>query len=287
MQPLKSVGGARRILEAAGGELEKAVAGRLDPVYVARVALTALEKNPRLYQCTGKSFLAAMLEGAELGLLPGSVLGQAFLVPYGDQCTFQIGYLGLVALARRSGIIEHVLAECVHEHDEFAYRLGTEHFVEHLPAEDEDGNQGEVTYVYAVAILRGAETPAFKVWSRQRIEKHAKKYSKSYRANKAGCPWKTAWEAMAKKTVVRDLLKMLADSPELSRAVLQDEYREAGVTDKAPGSTMTASKFGFGSGPKPVEVEVLDAGAGEQEAETEGPTLAPASGHTDDKGGDA
>lgn len=52
------------------------------------------------------SFLAALMNAAQLGLEPNTPLGQAYLIPYKNksvlECQFQIGYKGLIDLAYRN-----------------------------------------------------------------------------------------------------------------------------------------------------------------------------------------
>lgn len=60
------------------------------------MALSALNTTPKLKDCTQLSFLAALMNAAQLGLEPNTPLGQAYLIPYNSQ--FQIGYKGLIEL---------------------------------------------------------------------------------------------------------------------------------------------------------------------------------------------
>ena len=75
----------------------------MDGEKFAKIALTAINKNPKLLDCTRESLMLAMLQSAALGLEPNG--RDAHLIPYGNQCQFQ--------LDRRDNVIVH-LAECVH-----------------------------------------------------------------------------------------------------------------------------------------------------------------------------
>jgi len=68
-----------------------------------RVAVTTLRRNEKLLRCDQDSLLACLMLSAQLGLEPGGPLGHAYLVPYGSELTFIVGYRGYIELARRTG----------------------------------------------------------------------------------------------------------------------------------------------------------------------------------------
>lgn len=78
------------------------------------------------------------MQSAQLGLEPGSALGQAYLVPYGNQCQLILGYRGMIDLARRSGQVLSLSAFAVHEGDEFSYQLGLHPDIHHVPSCEAD-----------------------------------------------------------------------------------------------------------------------------------------------------
>ena len=63
-------------------EILAALPRHITPAYFMRVVLTAVQRNPKLAQCTSISFLGAVLQCAQLGLVPDGFLGQAYLIPY-------------------------------------------------------------------------------------------------------------------------------------------------------------------------------------------------------------
>ena len=65
--------------------------------------ISAVSSNERLASCTPKSIISAGLKCVSLGFMPGGDLGDAYLIPYGQTCTLQLGYKGLIRLAQRSG----------------------------------------------------------------------------------------------------------------------------------------------------------------------------------------
>lgn len=195
---------------------------------LTRIVMTECRKTPELLRCNEASFLGAVLQCAQLGLEPGSALGHCYLLPFGSgkakdgkpNCQLIIGYRGMIDLARRSGQIVSLNAYCVREKDDFTYELGLHPDIKHRPTSAAE--PGPVTYVYAVAVLKGGGVQ-FEVMSRAEIEAIR---SKSKAGDKG--PWVTHWDEMARKTVVRRLFKYLPVSIEAVRAVEIDEKTDRG-----------------------------------------------------------
>lgn len=192
----------------------------LTPERLTRVVMTECRKTPALLKTSRESFLGAVLQCAQLGIEPGSALGHAYLIPYGNQCNLIIGYRGMIDLARRSGQIVSLHAYCVHAKDDFHYELGLHPDIHHVPSAEAD--RGPVTYVYAVAQLQGGGVQ-FEVMSRAEVEA----IRSSSKAGRSG-PWVSHWDEMAKKTVIRRLFKLLPVSIEIARAVETDEKTDRG-----------------------------------------------------------
>ena len=192
----------------------------LTPERLTRVVMTECRKTPALLKTSRESFLGAVLQCAQLGIEPGSALGHAYLIPYGNTCNLIIGYRGMIDLARRSGQIVSLHAYCVHAKDDFHYELGLHPDIHHVPSAEAD--RGPVTYVYAVAQLQGGGVQ-FEVMSRAEVEA----IRSSSKAGRSG-PWVSHWDEMAKKTVIRRLFKLLPVSIEIARAVETDEKTDRG-----------------------------------------------------------
>jgi recombination protein RecT len=184
-----------------------------------RFVMVAITEAKRLTNCTQQSLLGALMLSAQLGLEPGGPLGQAYLVPFGRDVTFIVGYRGLIDLARRSGAVSSIYAEAVYEGDEFTWTLGLHRDIEHKPTAVEREDPTKITHVYAVARFRddGAE-PSFVVLTRAQVEKFR---SRSKAKNNG--PWVTDWTAMALKTAVRRLSSWLPMSAETAGAIASDE----------------------------------------------------------------
>lgn len=205
---------------------EKAIAKALPSTITAerftRMATTAVTMNPDLGACTPASFIGAMLQAAALGLEPNTPLGQAYLIPYPNYKTgvkeaqFQIGYRGLIELAHRSGDFKSIEAHVVYENDEFEYELGLEPKLKHKPAMK---NRGKITWVYAIYKLQSGGY-GFEVMSVEDINEHRKKYSK---AKSESSPWNKSWDAMAKKTVIKQALKYAPLKSEFVKAMVNED----------------------------------------------------------------
>lgn len=179
-----------------------------------RVAITTIRNNPKLMNCNQMSLLGSLMTAAQLGLEPG-VLGQCYLIPYGNECQFQISYKGMIELLRRSGQLKDIYAYTVHENDEFDMEYGLDRNLKHRPNRD---NPGNATGYYAVAILKD-DTKSFYYMTKKQIEEHKSKFSK---ASKSG-PWVTDFDEMALKTVIKKMLKYLPVSTEFLENIQKDE----------------------------------------------------------------
>ncbi len=221
---MQAQGGARKSMQALVQsmmpQIQKALPSVLTGERFARMVLTALSSTPQLSECTPQSFMGAMMQAAQLGVEPNTPLGQAYLIPYRNhgrlECQFQLGYKGLIDLAYRSGEITDVTAHEVHENDEFEYELGLTPKLRHVPALKD---RGRVTMYYAIWHTK-AGGYGFEVMSVEDIQKHAKAYSQSYSSNYS--PWTKNFDAMAKKTVLKQALKYAPLKTEFVRGVSAD-----------------------------------------------------------------
>lgn len=220
------------MIRRMGGEIEKALPSVITPERFTRITLSALSTNPQLQQCTPKSFLGAMMTSAQLGMEVNTPLGQAYLIPRRNnktgewECQFQLGYKGLIDMAHRSSEIRDIQAHVVCKGDEFEYELGLEPKLVHKPAA---ANRGEPTHFYAVYHTKNGGY-GFEVMSVEDVRKHAMKYSDSMKRGSFS-PWQTAFEEMAKKTVLKRVLKYAPMSTEYVRAALQDETIKTKLSD--------------------------------------------------------
>lgn len=199
-------------IERMRPEIARALPKHMDADRMARIALTTLRKTPKLANCSPESFLGALMTCSQLGVEPGAT-GEAYLVPFGRECTFVLGYKGMAKLFWQSPMAKSLDAQVVYEHDQFDYQYGLDPYLKHKPVL---GNRGKAIAYYAVATTVSGGS-AFVVLSPDDVEKH-RKFSKSGNSG----PWRDHYDQMAKKTCVRELFKLLPVSVELAQAVAQD-----------------------------------------------------------------
>ena len=202
-------------------EIKKALPSVITPERFTRIALSALNNTPALRQCSPISFMAALMNAAQLGLEPNTPLGQAYLIPYKNkgqlEVQFQVGYKGLIDLAYRNGQMQTIQAQAVYENDVFEYEYGLEPKLIHRPAYTD---RGEVTYFYGIfRTVNGGF--GFSVMSKADMDQYARTYSKAFESGYS--PWKTSYEEMAKKTVIKQALKYAPIRTDFQRALSMDE----------------------------------------------------------------
>ena len=235
VSPVKAMGD---LLKRMHTQIEKALPSVITPERFTRIALTAYSRNEKLQECTPESFLGSMMQAAQLGVEPNTPLGQAYLIPYRNkgvmEVQFQLGYRGMIDLAYRSGEVQNIQAHEVYENDTFEYELGLNPKLRHVPALKDRGN---VILYYAVFKLTNGGV-GFEVMSKEDVEAFAKKKSKTYGTG----PWQSDFDAMAKKTLVKRLLKFAPLKSDFVRAVTADETIKSGISENMadlPDETVT------------------------------------------------
>jgi len=199
-------------------QLAKALPKHVTADRLARVAMTAIRQSAALQQADPVTLMASIMVAAQLGLEPNTPLGQCYIIPYAGKAQFQIGYKGILDLAHNSKQYKRIAAYSVDERDAFDYAYGLSPFLTHIPDRKPTGN---AVYYYAVYELDNGGQD-FRVWSKEQVEAHAKQYSQAYKNGKKDSPWFTAFDSMAKKTVLIDLLRYAPKSVEIAQAVSYD-----------------------------------------------------------------
>lgn len=209
------------MIKALEPEIKKALPSVITPERFTRMALSSLNTTPKLAECTQMSFLAALMSAAQLGLEPNTSLGQAYLIPYNNkgtlECQFQIGYKGLIDLVYRNSNVQTIQAQSVYENDYFDYELGLNSKLIHKPALND---RGKVILFYALFKLNNGGY-GFEVMSKADIDSHAQEFSKGYTSSYS--PWKTSYEEMARKTIIKKVLKYAPLKTDFMRAMSSDE----------------------------------------------------------------
>ena len=234
----------QQYIKSMESEIAKALPSVMTPERFTRIVLSAVSVNPQLGSCTPSSFLGAMMTSAQLGLEVNTPLGQAYVLPYRNkgvlEAQFQLGYKGLIDLAYRSGEVEVIQAHVVYANDEFTCEYGLEPKLTHKPA---DKDRGEPVKVYAVFKTKSGGY-GFEVMSMDDIKRHAAKYSKSYGSDFS--PWKTNFEEMAKKTVLKRVLKYAPLKSEFVKAATADETIKSNIASdmyEVPSETVVVDDY--------------------------------------------
>ena len=183
--------------------------------------------NPKLASVTPQSLFMAMMACVHLRLMPNTTEQLAFIIPYGNEAQFQIGYKGLAELAYRTGNVVKIDQEAVFEGDDFSWSLGLHRSLSHKPNPKVDRTKYEnVIATYATAQLTDG-TILFEVVTKVELDK-IKAFAK---AKVPDAPWNQWPVEQAKKTATKRLGKLMPKSSEDNRfkvAAEIDSIQEAG-----------------------------------------------------------
>lgn len=203
-------------------QLRMALPKHVTPERLARIVTTQIRQVPTLLQCSRESLLGAVMQCAQLGLEPGT-LGQCWIIPYGKEATFILGYRGMAQLAWRSSMISSITARAVFEGDVFAYDFGADKLT-HQPGGENDPKK--LTHAWAaVHTTNGGRL--WDVMTRKEIEAIRERAASS---KARSSPWTTDYAEMAKKTVLRRLFKLAPLTPELQTAMQLDDAADQGIS---------------------------------------------------------
>ena len=207
---------------------------------MCRTVINAISTTPLLAKCSPGSLFLSTVRAFSLGLEPNGALSEGYLVPFWNskkscnEAQFMPSYRGLQQLARRSGEITDIYAKEVFSKDVFEVEEGTERKIVHKPNYCAD--RGEAVCYYAVFHTKDGGVD-FEVMSRAEIES----VRAASKAKDAG-PWKEWYGEMAKKTVMKRLLKRAPMSIEFAgtfgkaieaenRAAMGEEANNADILD--------------------------------------------------------
>lgn len=195
---------------------------------------SAVAVNPLLQDCDPATILSGALLGESLGLSPSPQLGQYYLVPFNNtkkgckDAQFQLGYKGYIQLALRSGYYKRLNVFSVKAGELKAWNPITEELELEMIEDDEVREKtASVGYVATFTYVNGFTKTIY--WSRSKMEAHALRYSKGYAAKKNYTMWEKDFDAMAYKTMLRQLIsKWGIMSIDLQTAFEQDNVVESG-----------------------------------------------------------
>ena len=216
---------------------------------------SAVQRLPKLLDCTPVSVINSFMMMAQLGLMPSDVSGEAYVLPYENkkkdgnswikvlEAQFQLGYQGIVTLLYRAGAIS-IVTELVRKNDVFRIINGMlHHEVDPFKTRKE---RGEVIGAYAIINLKsGGRVEKF-----MRIEdilEHGKKFSKSFSSDFS--PWNAANDPegwMLRKTVLKQAAKLAPKNETLNLAIAEDN-KDSIIADRLESATHGTQGLTMGS----------------------------------------
>ena len=173
--------------------------------------------NPQLRKAEPMSIIGAAMVAATMQLQVIPTLGQCYIIPYGSKAQFQVGYLGLLQLCQRSGQFKKILAAPVHEGE---YISGDEFDEDYVFDRKQRKSDKVIGYMAKFELLNGFTKVAY--WDIDKVKAHATKFGQAFRAG-FNSPWKSDFDAMAQKTVLKSILKFAPKSIEMQNAVTFDQ----------------------------------------------------------------
>ena len=212
--------------EAVRANVESVVGGKDAQKFISSV-VSAVQTNPALAECTNKSILSAALLGHSLNLPQSPQLGFFYFVPYkgknGTEAQFQLSYRGMLQLAMRSGQYKSIVVSDIKEGELKSYNPITDVYEFEPETDIEKREKLKVVGYYAYFEMQNGFKKEL-YWSIEKMDNHAKKYSASYRKGWDSSLWKTDFDAMARKTMLRQLVsKWGIMSVEMERAYVSDQ----------------------------------------------------------------
>ena len=193
------------------------IMGKRAPQFMSSI-INLVNSDANLQKCDPMTVISAAMVAATLDLPIDKNLGYAWVVPYGNKAQFQLGYKGYVQLALRTGKYRAINAIPIRKGELIKWNPLTEELVVDFEQRKSDAIIGYAGYF---ELVNGFRKTVY--WSREEIEAHRKRFSKS------DFGWKNDYDAMALKTVIRNMLsKWGILSIEMQEAYTKDIDQETG-----------------------------------------------------------
>lgn len=207
---MRSPGVTAKIKEVLGNE--KVAAGFISSV------ISIANGNQLLRKADSMTVVGAAMVAATMQLPVVPTIGLAYIVPYKGRAQFQIGYKGLIELAERSGQFKNIIDEVVYEGQLISKNRFTGEYVF-----DEDAKTSDkvIGYMARFDLINGFSKTIY--WTKDEVEAHAKRFSQAYTSGYSS-PWKSDFDAMARKTVLKALFSKYAPkSIQMQNAITFDQ----------------------------------------------------------------
>lgn len=221
-------------------QMEELLPKHLTADRMARLALAALTKVPKLADCTTESVFESMMDASLLGLEPDG--RRAYLVPYNGQCKLIVGYKGMVSLLMNTGMVSSIHADIIAKNDTFVYDRGEvkKHEI------DFTSDRGAMVAAYCIIKMKdGAEK--HEVMTLEQVET-----IRQASPGRNSDAWREHFGEMAKKTVFRRAAKWVAwestSKPEpaalMQKAIEIDNSQFDFDSKQPPEATETEDGYG-------------------------------------------
>lgn len=238
--------------------------GVSEETFVAQIA-NACRAIPDLWSCDPATILGAALRAAQLGLAPNDARNLCWIIPYKKVATFQLGYGGVMELARRAMPGLRFDGRPVYPNDEFDVDYGQPEPLTHRPAIVKHQERGGEAFAWYVRAVYPDGQVQIHILDREAVEYH-RKFSKQ----PEGKMWKESYDAAALKSVVLDMKRWLPSSAQLVAGFGSDEtvMRPEDLTDidGEPAAGELTETTGGAEPPTVAEKEPAVKGAPGQEA---------------------
>lgn len=196
----------------------------INPTLFLDAVTFELTNQPKLAKCTWGSFLQSLRSAALTGLIPGKLGGKCYLIPYGDECQFQLSYKGIIEIFGRHKI--RVRPVTVRENDIFEYDFGAGAIKNHQVVDWD--NRGEIKLIYVVYTFSDGTIQVNEPVSRKQIEHIRDNYSQAYKwgmKNKDSI-WHLHFDIMALKTAIKQTSKFIQVPYEVAQALTMDDLAD-------------------------------------------------------------
>lgn len=215
-----------------------------------RVAVTAINRSPKLAECTKASFFDCMSRLTQFGLEPDG--RRAHLIPFQNskkvngewvkvyECTLVLDYKGVVELVMRSGQVANVYASVVCENDDFEFDTGV--VVKHKINWKNDRGAPYAVYCIITRTDGYKQADCMSVHEVNRVRDNSQGYQSFKKGWTKTSPWEGFWDEMAKKTCFKRLSKWIPWAVEVREAIDYDDD-DGRVVEHAPKSNLPAIGF--------------------------------------------
>lgn len=224
--------------DAVKDQINKVVGGKDGQLFVTSI-ISAVQVNPQLQECTNTSILSSALLGQSLKLSPSPQLGHYYMMPFKNnknnttEAQFVLGYKGMIQLAIRSGQYKKLNVLEIKQGELINFDPLEEEIEVNLIEDEEQREKAPTIGYYAMfEYMNGFRKAIF--WTKSKMEAHAMRYSAGYKAKKGYTFWEKDFDAMAKKTMLRQLIsKWGVMSIDMQKAYEADQavIREDGSKD--------------------------------------------------------